>query len=344
MFDTLLGMQWNEEILAQEIVRLYRDEGLSTEAIARRLGWSASAIRSRLVAHGIPRRTPWARNAVECDPTDVVRLYVDEGLSLSAIAEMYGCSLTTIWRKAKTAGIECREGGSGQRYQRTDFSGDLAEKAYLIGFRIGDLNVELHGHTIAVKCTSTRTEQVDLFRQLFEGYGHVYTDEATLARRKRQSIGMSVALNMSFEFLLPKQDAVPDWVLKGSDQEFFAFLAGYIDAEGYIRTYLPPGYRTLQVRIEVRSYDGVLLSQLAEGLNVRGIAYPPAEIRVDAGYVNRSGIRSNGVQWGLGIYRKQSLTLLFEQIDAHLRHGRRRRDMMRAWNTILRATSSRRVR
>jgi len=37
------------------------------------------------------------------------------------------------------------------------------------------------------------------------------TDEATLARRKRQSIGMSVALNETFAFLLPKQDAVPEW-------------------------------------------------------------------------------------------------------------------------------------
>ena len=164
---------------------------------------------SRLVALGVPRRTPWARNAVECDPGELVRLYVEEGLSLSAIAKRYGCSLTTIWRKMQAAGIECREDGSTPRYVRTDFSGDLAEKAYLIGFRIGDLNVELHGNTITVKCTSTRTEQVELFRQLFERYGHVYTDEATLARRKRQSIGMSVALNRTFDFLLPKQDAVP---------------------------------------------------------------------------------------------------------------------------------------
>ena len=87
-------------------------------------------------------------------------------------------------------------------------SGDLAERAYLVGFRLGDLNVELHGHTITVKCTSTRGEQVSLFRQLFEPYGHVYTDEATLTHRRRQSIGMSVALNRSFDFLLPSSDSV----------------------------------------------------------------------------------------------------------------------------------------
>jgi transposase-like protein len=325
------GGRRSEDIPQAELVRLYCDAGLSAEQIARQLGWSASAVRSRLVALGIARRTPWASAAVECDTDELRQLYVAEGLTLSEIAQRYGCGLTTIWRRLQSAGIECRAGGSGPLYERTDFGGDLAEKAYLIGFRIGDLNVELHGRTIVVKCTSTRTEQVELFRQLFERYGHVYTDEATLARRQRQSIGMSVALNRTFGFLLPKQDYVPDWVLDGSDEVFFAFLAGYIDAEGYICTYLPPGYRTPQARVEVRTYDGVLLGELADGLNVRGIACPPAKIRVEAGYVNGSGVRSNGVQWGLAVCSKNSLRILFEQIEPHLRHGKRRRDMMRAW-------------
>jgi len=328
------GGRRSEDIPQAELVRLYCDAGLSAEQIARQLGWSASAVRSRLVALGIARRTPWASAAVECDTDELRQLYVAEGLTLSEIAQRYGCGLTTIWRRLQAAGIECRAGGSGPLYERNDFSGDLAEKAYLIGFRIGDLNVELHGRTITVKCTSTRTEQVELFRQLFERYGHVYTDEATRARRQRQSIGMSVALNRTFDFLLPKQDYVPDWVLDGSDEVFFAFLAGYIDAEGYVRTSLPRGYSTPQVRVEVRSYDRILLSQIGQGLNVRGGACQPAAVRVEAGYVNKNGVRSNGVLWGLGVHSKKSLRILFEKIDPYLRHPRRRRDMMRAWNVI----------
>jgi transposase-like protein len=329
-------MGWTEEFLGREIARLYCDEGLSTAAIARELGWSASAIRSRLVALGIARRTPWARNAVSCDPADLVRLYVEEGLSLSAIAARYGCSLSTIWRKAQAAGIACREGGSGPQHERSDFSGDLAEKAYLVGFRIGDLNVEVHGRTVVVKCTSTRSEQVDLFRELFERYGHVYTDEATLGRRQRQSIGLSVALNLSFEFLLPKQDAVPEWVLKGSDDVFFAFLAGYIDAEGYFHTYYQAHYQTPLACLEVRSYDATLLTRLGAGLNARGIGCAPARLRVRAGYTNGYGVRSNRDLWGLGVHRGESLRRLFEHIDPHLRHAKRRRDMIRAWNVVLR--------
>jgi hypothetical protein len=314
---------------------LYCDEGLSTLQVALRLGWSESAIRGRLVALGIARRTPWARNAVDCDPGELRRLYVEEGWTLGAIAEKYGCSLTTIWRKAQAAGIASREGGTGPLYERTDFSGDPTEQAYLVGFRIGDLNVELHGHTITVKCTSTRTEQVELFRQLFERYGHVYTDEATLARRRRQSIGMSVALNRTFDFLLPKQDAVPVWVLNGSDEMFFAFFAGYVDAEGYFRAYFVQNRPKPQARLEIRSYDVGLLTQLQVGLCERGIECPPVRLRVNAGYTNLEGVRSNRDLWGLGIHRKESLRRLVTRLDTHLRHSRRRRDMMTALATCL---------
>ena|SRR5579859_327657 len=321
-----------EDIAAADLVRLYCDEGLSLGEVARRLGWSPSAIYSRLIALGIARRTAWAHNAVEADTSEMRRLYLDEGLSLSAIAARNGCALTTIWRRLQAAGVACREGGSEPKYAWTDFSGDVVEKAYLIGFRLGDLNVEVEGSTIVVKCTSTRSEQIVLFRQLFEPYGHVYTDEATLARRKRQSIGMSARLNMTFDFLLPKQDAVPEWVL-ANNSSFFAFFAGYIDAEGYFRTYLVRNQPKPLACLEIRSYDAVLLTQLRNGLCERGIACAPARVRVQAGYTNRAGVRSNRDLWGLGVHRKDSLRHLFTMIEPHLKHARRRRDMIRALAT-----------
>jgi transposase-like protein len=322
-----------EDISEADLVRLYCDEGLSLHEVAQRLGWSPSAIYSRLVALGIARRTAWARNAVEADIGELRQLYVDEGLSLSAIAARYGCSLTTIWRRLQAVGIECREGGNGPKYARTDFSGDLAEKAYLVGFRLGDLHVAMEGsRTVVVKCTSTRTEQVELFRNLFGKYGHVYTDEQSQAHRKRQSIGMEVRLNMTFSFLLPKQDAVPEWVVT-NDQAFFAFFAGYVDAEGYFRAYFVRNQPSPLACLEIRSYDSVLLSQLRDGLCDRGVACPPARLRVPAGYTNRAGVRSNRDLWGLGVHRKESLRRLFTKIEPYLRHARRRRDMFTALAT-----------
>jgi hypothetical protein len=268
----------------------------------------------------------------ELDPGELRRLYIDEGWSLSAIGETYGCSLVTIWRRLKAAGIETRAFRSLPRYERADFSGDRSEMAYLIGLRIGDLNVELNGDSVVVKCTSTRVEQIELFRAVFEPYGHVYTDEVTMTRRKRQSIQMIVRLNSTFEFLLPKQDCVPAWILD-SNEPFFAFLAGCIDAEGYIRTTLRS--ERAEVALEIRSYDRVLLTQVGAGLNARGIRCAPACVRVSAGYVNRYGVRSNGDLWGLGVQRRDSLRALFASIDAYLRHPRRRTQMATALLSLL---------
>ncbi len=328
------GKRRIEKIPQVELVRLYCEEKLSVSDVGLRLGWSKSAIQSRLVQLGIASRTPWAWNAVECDIEEVRRLYVDERLSLVRTAARLGCSESTIRRKLAAAGVQCREDGSEPKYARADFSGVAAEKAYLIGVRIGDLHVAMEGsRTVVVKCTSTRAEQIELFRALFEPYGHVYTDEAGLAGRKRQSIGMEVRLNMTFDFLLPKQDAVPAWILE-EDEAFFAFLAGYIDAEGYFHTYVKRNQPKPLACLEIRSYDSVLLTQLGEGLNARGIRCAPARLRVLAGYTNGYGVRSNRDLWGLGVHRKQSLQLLATRIDRYLRHARRRRDMLRALSTI----------
>jgi transposase-like protein len=42
---------------------------------------------------------------------ELQRLYVEHGLSLSEIAARYGCSLTTVWRRLKAAGIAARPDG-----------------------------------------------------------------------------------------------------------------------------------------------------------------------------------------------------------------------------------------
>ncbi len=95
-------------------------------------------------------------------------------------------------------------------HPRHSFSGNQAEKAYLIGFRLGDLNVRMDlptSKTIHVRCGTTIPAQVDLIRGLFEPYGHVNTRKGTIGETQ-----VECHLDMSFDFLLPKEDRVPDWV------------------------------------------------------------------------------------------------------------------------------------
>jgi hypothetical protein len=314
-----------------ELRRLYCDLGLSTLSIAKQLGCSEGVVRRRLAAYGIARRTPW--KSVECDRDDVIRMYVEQGLPSSAIARRVGCSSATILRRLKAVGVDRRASGGALRYPRRDFSGDPFERAYLIGFRLGDLHVAAGRDTVLVKCTSTRQEQVTLFRSLFEPYGHIYTSEASPAHGQRPSVRMEARLNRSFDFLVQKEDLVPDRIL-ADDELFFAFLAGYMDAEGYVKT-RPKGYRTLEVRVEIRSYERRVLQALGQGLNARGIVCPDAKRRVAAGYTNGYGIKCNKDTWGLGIGRTDALLRLFTRIDPYVRHAGRRRDMQRAW-TVLR--------
>jgi hypothetical protein len=176
---------------------------------------------------------------------------------------------------------------------------------------------------------------VQLFRRLFEPYGPIYTDECSLPTRQRKSVGMYARLNRSFDFLLPKQDDVPMWVL--SDQEtLVAFFAGYTDAEGYIQTRTPRGYRTPQVRLELRSTDAQILMRLADGLRRIGVKCPPVAPRVPAGYLNGRGIVSRKTQWGLAVCRSDALLDLFRLMDPYLKHRKRRADMERARLAVLR--------
>lgn len=48
-----------------DLRQLYEQVGLSASAIAERYGCSASVVYQRLRDYGIPRRKPWARQAVE---------------------------------------------------------------------------------------------------------------------------------------------------------------------------------------------------------------------------------------------------------------------------------------
>ena len=186
---------------------------------------------------------------------EVRRLYVEEELSLEAVGAQLGVSSSVARRRFIAAGV-ARRPSFQTRYPRRDFSGRLAERAYLLGFRLGDLHVALTELSVVVKCTSTRAEQVDLFEALFGPYGHVYTSTGTpdSERCLKAAVRMQVGLNRTFEFLVPKEDRVPEWVLAG-DEAFYAYFAGYLDAEGYVKAGQPLADGQPEIRIEIRSYD-----------------------------------------------------------------------------------------
>ena len=207
-------------------------------------------------------------------------------------------------------------------YPRHPFSGDKVEEAYLRGFGIGDLNVRMDlptSQTIQARCGTTRTAQVNLIRQLFEPYGHVHTRKGT-----HGEIQIECHLGMSFSFLLEREDRVPHWVME-NDNYFWAFLAGYMDAEGYIGILRHPYCD--QARVQIASCDVGILRGLRAGLVMRGVRCPKL-------YRRKRGKQYKRAFYCLSIQRKASLDPLFRGIEPYLKHADRCAAMAKAWANV----------
>ena len=184
---------------------------------------------------------------------------------------------------------------SDPRYRRADFSGDICEKAYLVGFRLGDLHVALE--VVARSSSSARAPGANksIFRLLFEPYGHVYTDEATVAQRQRQSIGMAVAASiMTFE--LPVAETRFGAGLGSRQRRAVLCVPGGVRrCRGLFSHVLERGqpncpWHVLKCAPTTRRF----LAQLRTVASVaRKIACPPARLTRPAGYTNEYGVRSN---------------------------------------------------
>jgi hypothetical protein len=57
---------------------------------------------------------------------------------------------------------------------------------YLVGFALGDLRVRKiyqNSETIKVDCGSTKIEQINLIKNLFKKYGHVWISKPTSKKK-----------------------------------------------------------------------------------------------------------------------------------------------------------------
>lgn len=258
------------------------------------------------------------KKKVDISCEELHRLYVERQFTMAEIAQQYKCVPTTIHKRLKRCGIPARPaGGSTYEYPKRDFDGSMFEKAYLIGFRLGDLHVEEGNWAIRVRCTSTHQEQIDLVRDLFEKYGGVWISQP----QEKRGIGITAHLNRSFGFLIPHEDKIADWVLV-DDRLFAAFLAGYIDAEG---SFVSSGGRAY---FKVDSSDKGILFQAWMRLIEMGIEFSePRLVRPKGTWIRQFQLASRRDIWRLTTERKETLYQLCEMLAPFLRHRKRVRDM-----------------
>ena len=263
-------------------------------------------------------------------PVDELRrLYLHEGWSPAKIGTLFDCNSITVRTRLIESGIQLKSKSAAQtKYPRKDFSGSDVEKAYMLGFRYGDLNVykpQGASETIVVRSHSTHETQGDLFKNLFAQYGTI-----TVSIGKR-SVQMNCYLNTSFSFLLNKYPKeIRSW-LNADESIYWAFTAGYVDAEGTF------GLNQGKGRFKIDAYDYAILSDIhalfrRHGLNSR--------FRIIA----RKGENDYGWEWKHDLWRISvneagSLERLIGLLQPYLRHRKRAADA----NMVLQNIASRRL-
>jgi len=252
------------------------------------------------------------------DKEKLENLYVKKHFPSTKIAKLFKCHPMTVRNRLREFRIPIRSSSEARmRYEKYNFSSDSLEKAYILGFRLGDLNVYQTTKVsplIIVRCHTTQKVQVELIESLFSQYGKVTISQS------QYGININCFLNRSFSFLLNKIKNVPKWV-KNNEKTSFAFIAGYIDAEGNFLL------NQAKARFKVDSYDVGILTWIAHWLRKQ-------EIKTKLRCINKAGeLRRNGAKfkhdlWRLNINEAFSLLNFIKKIRPFIRHKTRLEKMV----------------
>jgi len=98
-----------KELSKSLLQKLYVEEGKTTREIAKTLGCSFDAVRVRCKNLGVPLRNPGSK-ILDINELTLGRLYVREDKSMSEIAKILDCSVSTIYKRVKQFGLKKQPG------------------------------------------------------------------------------------------------------------------------------------------------------------------------------------------------------------------------------------------
>lgn len=309
-------------ISKEQLRKWYFGEKMSMFEIANRLGCSRPLVVLKFRKFKLKSRGHLGMTKpIKLTKKSFRYLYYRRQLSLKKIARMTHCSEGGIERRFKNYNLESR--GMKNRtckYKKVDFSGNIIEKAHLIGFRLGDLNVINGVSIIVVRCSSTVPAQIRLIRSLFSKYTTPKTTAYIERKFKIPATNIVCHVNRSFDFLLPKEDRIPSWIFNKSET-FLSFFAGYADAEGCFFLKKPKKCRgTWTSGFEIGTQQKRIIYELWRGLRRFDIYSPAPKISVHAGHISNQGSKNNKDVWHFTISRKSSVWKLLCLLRPYIKH------------------------
>lgn len=302
-----------KHIPKEQLKELYEIKRLSIKQIASILGFGVSTVHRKLHRYGIKVR-PIGKKRVDITLSKL-RLLMKKNLTIGEIAQRFDCNWYTIKRKMDDYSIKYRQKANQiTHYFKKNFSGNLTEAAYLIGFGLGDLAIKKAGELIYVKLSTTKSEQIRLFKKLFNKYTYIRISRPD----KMGAIKLDCYLNNSFDFLLAEKDRIPKWI--HNNNYSVAFVGGYIDAEGSF------GINQKKARFKVDSYDKNILHQIHRWLIKKKIR---SKIRLigKKGEWRPMGCYFNNDLWRLNVNEAWSILKFINIIKPFVSHEKRIKDI-----------------
>lgn len=296
--------------------RLYWKEGASSRQIARKFGVSQKTIRNWMKRFNIPRR---CFNRLDITKELLEELYLKKKLPMPKIAKTLSTTYDTIWRKMRKYGIRVRSMSEAKmKYPKFPFSGDLKEKAYMLGLRAGDISANRACKQITVVTGTTHRAQLQMFRKVFEKYSFV---NSFIVQRKdgKRAWQIYCRLNNSFSFLLNKPNEIPKWILDNVNY-FYAFLAGYADCEACWNIWKLKDCKKARARLQIISGDKKILEQITDKL--KELKFKPRfRLAYKKGYRKNSIYKYNKDMYCLNLHYQDEIRKLAKILLKFSKHG-----------------------
>src|SRR4030042_2323456 len=217
----------------KEPIDLYESRKKTSYEIAKIYNCCQATGWKRLKQCGI-KCLPNGRKSIIVPKLRLADLYLKKRLSSREIAKFYNCAYSTIDTKIRKYGFQTRNISEAHIiYGRKDFDGSNAEKAYLIGFAMGDLRVRKNGEnseTIHIDCGSTKKAQIDLIFSLFKPYGRIWISKPN----KIGATQIECFLNKSLNFLLKKRILADSWIMKNKEYFLSFWLVLLMQKEAFL--------------------------------------------------------------------------------------------------------------
>lgn len=243
-------------------------------------------------------------------------LYLKRNFSTFKIAKLFGCNPITIANRLREYGIKLRDKAHMRNfYKKQPFSGSALERAYLVGFRLGDLNVYKpfkNSIILVARCHTTIQEQARLIKSLFCKYGGVKIAHS------QNGFTINCFLDTSFDFLLTK--SLPHDIF-AKQSSAISFTAGYTDAEGSF------GLNQGRGRFQIASYDYQILKNINQFLEKNGIK-TKFKLIAKKGSSRENDGRWNNNLWRLNVNEAASLEKFIKRLLPYMKHKKRISDAL----------------